>query len=362
MPGAFRRSLLPPPDRRPGEIAPSFEPTSGRAWQRSADLCLFRASLVIELKRIGNVAIHSAMTPLVRPLALASSLAPACLFAAAAEPAAAAEAVEAFDYRAFLGPFHTVTLHLPIGFVVIAAILEGYHILRPSRALRNAISVVLVFSGLAAAVAALFGIFLAEGGGYDSEALEHHRWYGIAAGALTIVLAIVHPLAFREGRGRLGASFYRVLLLGDLVVLTIAGHGGGDLTHGSTYLTENAPAWLKEWIEPADEEGPGDGAAAGGGEYAATIRPIFEEKCFKCHGEEKQKGDYRMDTVEGLFAAGESELDPIVKGNPMESYLVETILLPEDDDLAMPPDGKDRLTPEETFAVIQWIWDGAKTE
>ncbi len=69
-----------------------------------------------------------------------------------------------------------------------------------------------------------------------------------------------------------------------------------------------------------------------------------------------------MDTVEGLFAAGKSELDPIVKKSPMESYLIETITLPEDDDMAMPPDGKDRLTPEETLAVIRWIWDGAKTE
>ena len=33
-----------------------------------------------------------------------------------------------------------------------------------------------------------------------------------------------------------------------------------------------------------------------------------------------------MDTIEGLFAAGESELDPIVKGIAVESYLVETII------------------------------------
>jgi len=27
----------------------------------------------------------------------------------------------------------------------------------------------------------------------------------------------------------------------------------------------------------------------------------------------------------------------------------------------MPPDGKDRLTPEETLAIMRWIWQGAKT-
>ena len=105
-------------------------------------------------------------------------------------------------------------------------------------------------------------------------------------------------------------------------------------------------------------------AKAGGdqsGDYASVIQPIFEAKCYQCHGPEKQKGDFRMDTVEGLFKAGESELDPIVKGNAVESYLVETITVPEDDDIAMPPDGKDRLTPEETLAIMRWIWQGAKT-
>jgi len=274
---------------------------------------------------------------------------------------AAPEAGTAFDLRAFLGPFHTVTLHLPIGFLTIVAILEGYHFFRPSRPLRQAISLILLFTALSSVVVVLFGIFRAEDGGYEPETLEHHRWYGIAVGALTIVLALVHPLAFRGEGSKVGAALYRFLLLGDLVLLTIAGHGGGNLTHGSKYLTEGAPAWLKKWVEPAAKAEGNDAASAGGGEFATVIRPIFEKKCFQCHGEEKQKGDYRMDTVEGLFAAGESELDPVVKGSPLESYLVETLLLPEDDDLAMPPDGKDRLTPEETLSVINWIWDGAKT-
>lgn len=297
------------------------------------------------------------MNRLVRILAAALYLFPVLAFAAEASPAK-----EGFDLRSFLAPFHTVTLHLPIGFVMMAAILEGYHWFRPSRQLRNAIGLVLAFSALTSVLVVLLGIFRAEGGGYEPETLEHHRWYGIGVGALTIVIALVHPVVFRGDGKKAGVALYRVLLLGDLVLLTIAGHGGGNLTHGSKYLTENAPGWVKDWVESNGEEGPGGKAPAGGGEFARVIRPIFEKKCFQCHGEEKQKGDYRMDMVESLFAAGESELAPIVKKSPMESYLVETITLPEDDDMAMPPDGKDRLTPEETLAVIRWIWAGAKTE
>jgi len=300
--------------------------------------------------------------PPLRTALLLLFLAAVVLPASAAE--AAATAGEPFDWRAFLAPFHTVTLHLPIGFVMVAAILEAYHFFRPDKTLRNAIGLVLACSAAAAVVVVLLGIFRAEGGGYEPETLEHHRWYGIAVGAVTVVLAFLHPLVFREGRGRAPGVLFRGLLLADLVLLTIAGHGGGNLTHGSKYLFENAPGWVKEWVESSTGEGPVGGGTAkgtGSGEFAMTIRPIFEAKCFQCHGAEKQKGDYRMDTAEGLFTAGESGLDPIAKGNPMESYLVETITLPDDDDLAMPPDGKDRLTPEEVVAVMRWIWNGAET-
>jgi uncharacterized membrane protein len=282
------------------------------------------------------------------------------LFPGFSDAAESAKEVEAFDWRAFLAPFHTVTLHMPIGFVVMAVILEVYSFFRPSEPLRKAIGIVLLFSALSAVVVVLLGIFRASGGGYEPETLEEHRWFGIAVGVVTGLVYLVHIFAFREKGGKGGAVLYRILLLADSILLVIAGHGGGNLTHGSKYLYENAPDWVVKWVAPEEEE---DGSVSvGAGEYAEVIQPIFEKKCYPCHGPEKQKGDYRMDTIEGLFTAGESELDPIVKGVAVESYLVETITLPEEDDLAMPPEGKERLTPEETVAVMRWIWNGAKTE
>jgi mono/diheme cytochrome c family protein len=32
-------------------------------------------------------------------------------------------------------------------------------------------------------------------------------------------------------------------------------------------------------------------------EYQASIRPILQELCFRCHGSKKQSGDLRLDTV-----------------------------------------------------------------
>ena len=42
---------------------------------------------------------------------------------------------------------------------------------------------------------------------------------------------------------------YRVLLLGNIGLLIVAGHGGGNLTHGSNYLTKNAPEFMKAMVE-----------------------------------------------------------------------------------------------------------------
>ena len=129
------------------------------------------------------------------------------------------------------------------------------------------------------------------------------------------------------------------------------------------YLWADAPEWIQDVVHKIEGKGgkADPNAGSGAGVYAEVIQPIFEEKCYQCHGEEKQKGDYRMDTLEGLFKAGESELDPIVAGRVMESFLAETITLPVADDLAMPPEGKTELTPEETLVILRWIWNGAKT-
>lgn len=314
------------------------------------------------------------MNPLpLRPVLLTSLLALCLGGAFAAEAAATASAEAPFDWRAFLAPFHTVTLHLPIGFVTIAVILEVYAFLRPSEALRRALTLILWVSGTSAVVVTLLGLFRAAGGGYEEEMLRHHEQYGIAVAFATLAIALVHVIAYRRGevRSRFLVAVYRLMLLGDMVLLTIAGHGGGNLTHGSKYLVEGAPAWAKQWLE--ERAAAGGGGAGGGGKaadapagsgqvFAERIRPVLEKKCFSCHGPEKQKGDYRMDTVEGLFQAGESELDPIVANKPLESYLVELITLPKDDDAVMPPDGKEALTGDEILAILQWIWDGAKTE
>ncbi len=271
-----------------------------------------------------------------------------------------AETAEGFQIKPFLGPFHTVTLHLPIGILALAILLEMWAMRRPSEELREAIGISLWAGFAGALVATLLGLALAEGGGYDPHNVEMHERTGIAVSVVTGLIAIFHTFLFRakSQKPRL-VLLYRVLLLADMGLLAVAGHYGGNLTHGSTYLTENGPDWFQKVMGEYDDES--ESAEENAGIYAEVIVPIFEEKCYSCHGEEKQKGDYRMDTVEGLFTAGDSEIEPITKGNAMTSYLIESILLPEDDEFVMPPEGKERLTQDEIMLIINWVWNGAKT-
>ena len=79
-------------------------------------------------------------------------------------------------------------------------------------------------------------------------------------------------------------------------------------------------------------------AAKKGLTYAKDIRPLFEASCFKCHGEEKHKGDLRLDTLEGVLKGGEDG-KVVVVGKSKESVLVIAVS-GIDEESAMPPKHK----------------------
>jgi uncharacterized membrane protein len=277
-----------------------------------------------------------------------------------------------FQWFPFLAPFHSVVLHLPIGFVIMAAILDVYSMRYPGSEIRRAISVVLICCALSAVLAITLGLVRAMGGGYEEVALNSHKWWGIAVGVLTIVALIAHRVAFRDGEELSGKAkvVYRLIMAGNIVILMIAGHLGGNLTHGSKYLVANAPEFVKNMLgeEEGEELSAGETVAgkSDSGDlseaeklFVDRIKPIFVAKCERCHGEEKQKGDYTLVDAEIAVKGGESELAAIVPGQPMKSFLVELITMHEDEDEVMPPSGKEPLTPEEIGLIIRWIIDGA---
>jgi len=69
--------------------------------------------------------------------------------------------------------------------------------------------------------------------------------------------------------------------------------------------------------------------------YAKDIRPILEESCFRCHGEERQKGDLRLDSLQAVFKGGEDG-KVVVPGDSKKSLLVAAVAQ-INDEIAMPP-------------------------
>ena len=143
-----------------------------------------------------------------------------------------------------------------------------------------------------------------------------------------------------------------------LLLLVGAGHFGGNLTHGSKYLVQNAPAFLRRFLE--DGESSANAASAVADPAIARAQSILEQKCIHCHGPEKQSGKYRLDLAGAALKGGKSGEVAIKPGYPLLSQLVRRILLPVDDDDVMPPKGKELLTSEEKILLIDWIQSGAK--
>ena len=97
-----------------------------------------------------------------------------------------------------------------------------------------------------------------------------------------------------------------------------------------------------------------DGAAL----FTGKVKPVLEERCFKCHSHAsgKSKGGLLLDSRAALLAGGDDGV-VIVPGKPEESPLLKAIRQ-EDEDTKMPPKG-DKLTDAEIAAITEWIKLGA---
>src|SRR5688572_24703496 len=91
--------------------------------------------------------------------------------------------------------------------------------------------------------------------------------------------------------------------------------------------------------------------------FTRDVAPVLRAKCLTCHGPEKAKGNYRLDTFELLKKPGSSKIAPITAGDPSQSHLYELLTASDEDD-RMPQ--KDEPLPTAQIASIErWIREGA---
>lgn len=93
-------------------------------------------------------------------------------------------------------------------------------------------------------------------------------------------------------------------------------------------------------------------------DFQKQIRPLFQAKCFSCHGSEVQEGGFRLDLKSRALEGGDSGI-AIKPGHSHESELYHRLAGTGDGD-KMPPEGEGTpLTKEELALVETWIKQGA---
>src|SRR5579859_4357699 len=131
----------------------------------------------------------------------------------------------------FIAHFHPVLVHLPIGILLAALLLQWLSRKEKYSSLRPAVPVILLAGAISAIASCLTGYLLSRTGEYDPALVSWHMWLGIGVALLSIVLYV------GEGRSSVSGGAEKVFGTALLALVFITGHLGGSLTHGADYLT-----------------------------------------------------------------------------------------------------------------------------
>lgn len=283
------------------------------------------------------------------------------------EPLAASNAVPLAENKSFwlwnfFGRLHPLGVHFPVGFLLLAAILELFTLRNFNSKLRPGINILLAAGAVTAILSVVFGLLLARNGDYGKDSLNLHQWTGIATAALGAISLLLLSRIQNKKQLTLIKPYRAILLLAGLGV-SVAGHFGASLTHGSDYLTSTVP-WSKDYEAPVNKF---NFAAFAGNdvklgkkeemELNVQVRAIFAHNCYKCHGPEKIKGELRLDSKKMIFKGGEDG-PVVVPGDATNSELYKRISLPSNHKDLMPSKGK-KLSEGDIAVLKFWIEKGA---
>lgn len=263
---------------------------------------------------------------------------------------------ETWGLGLFLGRFHILIVHIPIGLLCFAGILEVLGVTKWFPGCKQAVLPTLWIGMLGALLATFLGFTYMRSEDIAGNSMTWHLWTGLAV-ALGSVLALIFKL--------LQVRFvYEGTLAATVVLVGVSSHYGGNMVHGSDYLTEHAPEGLKPMlafmgghseiaVEPAPAANVNDLII-----YEHILQPIFNAKCVECHGPEKVKGELRMDSYAELAKGGDLG-EEFIPGDAEGSELMFRVTLPPDDDEFMPPSEGEPMTPAEIRVMAWWIDTGA---
>ena len=253
-----------------------------------------------------------------------------------------------------MGRFHPIIVHLPIGFLLLGLMMLVYDSRENKH--QKIIRFTFLWGTLSTLAAILTGTIQYNREGYPWEDIQGHLFLGVFTFAFSFFIFLK-----LQGYRFLKKVSYRFLGYGLVVILSVTGHLGGNLTHGKDHLTEPLPDQFKEVLGieiPSrtlvlQPESYQDLPL-----YSGVIQPILDQKCVSCHNPKKSKGELLLHNLKGIMSGGEE--GPIISMvNPKESEILKRIYLPRDEKKHMPPKAKTQLSKAEKKLIDQWVSQGA---
>ena len=270
----------------------------------------------------------------------------------------------------FFGRLHPIAVHLPVGVLILAGVMESLTLLKTNqtKTLAPAIPFVLGVGAFGIVIAVLFGSLLShERVDFNDGMLKAHQFFCIASAVCAIATLGIKLAANKTGKL---IWPYRVLLGLTLFMLSVGAHFGGCMVHGNNFATEYAPAFLRKRIEIVEKSilrcfvsrknviASNMEVDNGPTVYASLIAPILKQKCILCHNENQSYGKLRMDSYKSLVKGG-AKGSGIIPGDPLNSQIIARLIMPVDNLHHMPPANRMQLSEGDISLLTWWVRQGA---
>jgi uncharacterized membrane protein len=237
-----------------------------------------------------------------------------------------------------VGRLHPLILHFPIVILLLAMLMEYFRFRNEfvnEKLYQSFADYLLLCGALLSSLTVIMGLLLSREPGYEGGNLLWHKWFGVSVAFISYGIYLI------RNKPKYNAILAKTGALVLVFCLVIAGHFGGNLTHGDDFVL--GPVMSKDKM-------PLEQALV----YRDVINPIFEAKCQSCHNADKMKGGLMLNSQSALIKGGKSG-KLFVPGNPAISLLLQRIHLPDGEKKHMPPTGKTQLTDEEKTLLYLWV-------
>jgi uncharacterized membrane protein len=260
------------------------------------------------------------------------------------------------DFIYFLGRFHVLVLHIPLGIIIALFVFELLARKEKYRHLQSASAFLWVTAAVSAIVTVALGYMHFAEGSFTGPSAAQHRTFGTALAIILTVVALLRASPY--AKNYMPVFFPASVLM--VLLASITGHFGGNLTHGSSYLVEYAPQPIRSIMGLAPRRPPVESLGAAD-PFHDLVGPMFESRCSGCHNEDKQEAELVLTSYEGVIAGGETG-DAVVAGRPQFSELYRRVTLEPDDEAFMPAEGKTPLTGAQVEIIRWWIEAGLPSD